>query len=169
MLQPARIALVTLAVLLLAGCRSSPPPVYRSETFDAESPFVSWSTREPAVACEIGRRALLSQGYKVDSSNPTSIRGEKYFQPKADYGMRLDIVLVCLPSNVGAAIYASALQTSYEMKSAASSAGVGVAGVGSISLPWSSNKEAFVKVGEETVSNPDFYRRLFALIDAMQG
>jgi hypothetical protein len=42
-----------------------------------------------------------------------------------------------------------------------------VAGMGSISLPWLSEKESLMKVGEETVSDPDFYRRLFQLIEAM--
>lgn len=158
-----------LAVLLLSACTNSPPAAYRAETFTAESPFVNWSTRDPADACEIGKRALLSQGYQVDSSKATQIRGEKFFLPKPDHAMTLSITLVCLPSNVGTAIYANALQTRYELKSAASSTGVSVAGVGSISLPWSSDKEAMVKVGEETVNDPDFYRRLFGLIDTLQG
>ena len=164
-----RVHFLALSGLLLAGCASAPPPAYRSENFDAESPFVTWSTREPAAACEIGKRALLSQGYQVDSSKPNSIRGEKFFLPKADYGMTLNITLVCLPSNVGTAVYANALQTRYELKSAASSTGVSVAGIGSISVPWASDKEALIKVGEETISDPDFYRRLFGLIEALHG
>jgi hypothetical protein len=154
--------------LFLAGC-ASPPAPYRTETFDAESPYVNWSTREPGAACELGKRALLSQGYQVESANPASIRGEKFFQPKPSYGVTLHITLVCLPSNVGAVMYANALQTRFELKSASSSTGVSVAGVGSISLPWASDKEAMVKVGEETISDPAFYRRLFALIEAMHG
>jgi hypothetical protein len=160
---------LALAGLLLAGCGSAPAPAYRSESFNSESPFVTWSTREPEAACEIGRRALLSQGYQVDSTHPARIRGEKFFLPKPDYGMTLNITLVCLPSNVGTAVYANALQTRYELKSAATSTGVSVAGVGSISLPWTADKEALIKVGEETIADPDFYRRLFALIEAMQG
>jgi len=164
-----RVHFLALSGLLLAGCASAPPPAYRGESFDAESPFVTWSTREPAAACEIGKRALLSQGYQVDSSKPNSIRGEKFFLPKPDYGMTLNITLVCLPSNVGTAVYANALQTRYELKSAASSTGVSVAGIGSISVPWASDKEALIKVGEETISDPDFYRRLFGLIEALHG
>ena len=170
MLHLARRAhVLLLSGLLLAGCASAPAPAYRSETFAAESPFVTWSTRDPDAACEVGKRALLSQGYQVDASNATRIRGEKFFLPKTDYGMTLNITLVCLPSNVGTAIYANALQTRYELKSAATSAGVGVAGIGSISLPWTADKEALVKVGEETISDPDFYKRLFGLIDSLQG
>ncbi|NTV09563.1 MAG: DUF2242 domain-containing protein [Zoogloea sp.] len=159
---------VALAGLLLAACAAPPPPsVYRSETFNAESPFVTWSTRDPDAACEVARRALLSQGYQVDSSHPTSIRGEKLFQPKPDYGMRLNITLTCLPSNVGTAVYANGLQTRYERKSSGTSSGLSVTGLGSISLPWSSDKEALVKVGEETIADPDFYRRLFALFETL--
>lgn len=170
MFPPVRSLLpTTLIGLLLAGCSSTPPPAYRAEAFKAESPFVTWSQREPAAACEVGRRALLSQGYQVDISNPTRIRGDKYFLPQPSYAMTLGITLVCLPSNLGTAIYANALQTRYELKSAATSAGVGVAGIGSISLPWTSDKEALVKTGEETISDPDFYHRLFALIESMLG
>lgn len=158
-----------LSGLLLAGCASAPPPAYRGEAFAAESPFVTWSTRDPDAACEVGKRALLSQGYQVDASKATRIRGEKFFLPKSSYGMTLNITLVCLPSNVGTAIYATALQTRYELKSAATSAGVGVAGIGSISLPWTADKEALIKVGEETIADPDFYKRLFALIDSLLG
>lgn len=153
---------------LLTGC-SAPPAPYLTETFDSESPYVNWSTRDPASACELGRRALLSQGYQVDSTHPNSVRGEKFFKPRPDQAVTLNITLVCLPSNVGAVMYANALQTHFELKSASSSTGLSVAGVGSISLPWSADKEALVKVGEETVSDPHFYRRLFGLIDALHG
>lgn len=153
----------------LAGCATPPPPAYRGEAFNTESPFEYWSTRQPAAACELGKRALLSQGYQVDDAKPQNIRGEKLFQPQPDYGMKINITLVCLPSNVGTVIYANGQQTRFELKSRGSSAGVSVAGIGSISLPWTADKDALVKVGEETISDPDFYRRLFALIESLDG
>lgn len=159
-----------IAGLLLTGCASSPPaPAYRNESFSSESPYEYWSTRDPAAACELAKRALLSQGYQVDDTKPQNIRGEKLFQPVPEHEMKLDITLVCLPSNVGAVVYANAQQTRFELKARANSAGVSVAGIGSISLPWAADKENLVKVGEETISDPDFYRRLFALIAALDG
>ena len=122
---------------------------------------------ELSAVFELGRRALLSQGYQVDDSKPQTIRGEKLFQPQPDYVMKLNITLVCLPSNVGAGLYANALQTRYELKSRGTSAGVSVAGFGSINLPWSSDKDVLTKVGEETIADPDFYRRLFSLIELL--
>lgn len=167
LLRPARLLL--LAGVLASGCATPPPPAYHSEAFRAESPFEYWSTRQPAAACELGKRALLSQGYQVDDAKPQNIRGEKLFQPQADHGMKLNITLVCLPSNVGAVIYANGQQSRYELKARPGSAGVSLAGLGSISLPWTADKDQLVKIGEETISDPDFYRRLFSLIESLDG
>ena len=112
---------------------------------------------------------MLSQGYQVDDAKPFSIRGEKYFRPRADEATRLTITLVCLPSSLGTVIYANGLETQYEMKSKGSSAGVSVAAIGSVSLPWAIDKDTLVKVGEETVTAPDFYQRLFELIKALDS
>lgn len=155
--------------LILVACSAQPPAVYRTETFSTESPYAMWTTRDPTGACELGKRALWSQGYQVDSANPQRVDGQKMFQPQPDQGVTLKITLVCLASNVGAVIYANAMQTRFELKSAPTSTGVSIAGLGSISLPWMAEKEALVKVGEETVIDPDFYRRLFALVDALGG
>jgi hypothetical protein len=163
-----RLSLAGVSVLLATAC-SSPPPVYDMETFQHESPFATWSTREPAEACELGKRALLSQGYRIEDTDMVRIRGEKLFQPEPDEGVTLNITLVCLPSNVGAVIYANALQTRYALKSSSTSTGLSVTGLGSISLPWTAAKESLVKIGEETVTSPTFYRRLFSLIQTLDG
>lgn len=112
-------------------------------------------------------RALLSQGYQVEEPKPQSIKGRKLFEPQSGYLMELNITVVCLPIPAGAVIYSNALQTRYELKSTGSSAGVSVAGLGSITLPWMSDKESLVKVGEETVVDAEFYQRLYQLVDSM--
>jgi hypothetical protein len=160
-----------LAILALAGLSvacstagNSPKPAYTAEKFSSDSPFELHIAAGPLTACRYGQRALLSQGYQVNGGDAETIRGTKYFQPKADHQMQLDITLVCLPGADGTVIYASAIQTRYELKTSASNTGVSVAGIGSVSLPWSEGKEAMVKVGEETVTDPDFYGRLFELL-----
>lgn len=130
---------------------------------------MTWIARDPAAACELGKRALLSQGYQVDDGNPIRIRGEKFFQPAADRGVTLAITLVCLASNLGSVVYANGLETRYELKSSSSSTALSVAGIGGISLPWSADKEALVKVGEETIADADFYKRLFGLIEGLSS
>ena len=163
-------AAVILSGLLLNGCSSSKTSrSYQTETFATTSPFQYYSNHTPEKACEIARRALLSQGYQVEESKPGNVRGEKYFRPTPDEGTRLSINLVCLPSSLGTVIYASALETQFEMKSKGSNAGVSVAAFGSVSLPWSIDKDTLVKVGEETVTAPDFYQRLFELIKSLDS
>ena len=62
-------------------------------------------------------------------------------------------------------LFANALHTRYELKSSGSSTGLSVAGIGSVSVPWPTDKSTLVKVSEETVADPEFYRRLFVLIE----
>ena len=156
--------------LLLSACSSTKTSrSYQTEAFTSESPFQYYSNQAPDKACEIARRALLSQGYQVEESKPGNVRGEKYFRPTPDEGTRLSITLVCLPSSLGTVIYASALETQYEMKSKGNNAGVSVAAFGSVSLPWSIDKDTLVKVGEETITAPAFYQRLFELIKSLDS
>lgn len=164
------IAVAGLAGLLLAACGSAKSSrSYQGEAFPSETPFQYYSSREPDEACEIAQRALLSQGYQIGDPKPRSIRGEKYFRPQPDTASTLSISLVCLPSSLGTAIYASALETQYEMKSKGTNAGVSVSAFGSVSLPWVMDKDTLVKVGEETVTSPDFYKRLFELIKSLDN
>jgi hypothetical protein len=154
----------------LAACSTTPPAKsYLNESFTLDSPFQYYSDREPAGACEIGKRALLSQGYQIDGDKSTVIHGEKYFQPQAALATKLSITLVCLPSSLGAVIYANALETQYELKSRGSSAGFSVSGMGSLSLPWAADKDSLVKTGDATVTAPEFYRKLFELIKTLDG
>ena len=131
------IALATAFGQVLGACsttkRTHP---YETETFISETPFQYYSSKGPALACEIGKRVLLSQGYQIDEEKPRSIRGEKYFRPKPDEATRLAITLVCLPSSLGTVIYANGLERQFEMKAKESRAGLSVAAIGSVSLPW---------------------------------
>lgn len=161
------VALAAALCLLLGACASKTARSYHSETFPSETPFQYYSSRTPEGACEIGKRALLSQGYQIDDSKALNIRGEKYFRPTQDQASRLTITLVCLPSSLGAVIYANGLETQFEMKSKGSNAGVSVSALGSVSLPWSIDKDTLVKVGEETITAPDFYQRLFELVKSL--
>ena len=162
--------MILLSCLALVACAPAKMArVYEGETFVRDTPFEYYSSRAPEGACEIGKRALLSQGYQVDDVKPLTLRGEKYFKPVSDQATKLSITLVCLPSSLGAVIYANALETHFQLKSQGSSAGLSVSGLGSLSLPWSLDKDTLVKLGEETVTSPDFYKRLFELIKTLDG
>lgn len=158
--------LCLLATFSLAACASkAPPPVYLDEAFAARSPFERKIAQSPEKTCEAGRRALLSQGYRVEAISLTSLKGTKFFQPEKNFHVELEISLVCLPESEHSVLYASARQMRYELKASNATAGVSVSGMGSISLPWAASGDSLAKVAEETVTDPEFYRRFFSLVD----
>jgi hypothetical protein len=164
------LSLAGLFCLLLGACAGNKTTrAYQTESFPSETPFQYYSIRQPEIACDVAKRALLSQGYQVDDSKSSSIRGEKFFRPQPDQATTLSITLVCLPSSLGAVVYANGLETQYEMKSKGVSAGVSVAAVGSVSLPWAMDKDTLVKIGEETITAPEFYQRLFDLFKSLDN
>jgi hypothetical protein len=161
-------SLAALSCLLLGACAGGKSTrAYQTESFTSETPFQYYSNRQPEIACDVAKRALLSQGYQVDDAKSRSIRGEKFFRPQPDQATTLSITLVCLPSSLGAVVYANGLETQYEMKSKGTNAGVSVAAVGSVSLPWAMDKDTLVKIGEETITAPEFYQRLFDLFKTL--
>ena len=90
MLQRFRSCSLLLGVsVLTVACLTKPVRVYEEESFARDTPFEYYSSRAPEGACEIGKRALLSQGYQVDDSKPLAIKGEKYFKPVSDQANKL--------------------------------------------------------------------------------
>lgn len=153
-----------LACALLAAC-ATPAPVHLVERFDPQSPFQHFFRTSREASCEAGHRALLSQGYVVEQPRPDMLQGTKFFQPDVERSTTLHVSLVCTTAGGGAVIYANAREQRFALKAGGSSAGLSVAGLGSISLPWGTANENLVKIGEVTVSDPEFYARFFSLVD----
>ena len=115
------------------------------------------------MSCEALRR--------LSSENAIRVLGNRRLRvPEMTAGrfeelVQLRITLTCMSTGRDTTIYASAQQTRYELKAGGSSTGLSVAGLGSISVPWPTDKNALVKVGEETIADAEFYRRLFVLIE----
>ena len=85
--------LLTGVSLLVAACVTKPVRVYEDESFMRDTPYEYYSSRVPEGDCEIGKRALLSQGYQVDDGKALTIKGEKYFKPVSDQANKLTITL----------------------------------------------------------------------------
>ncbi len=159
-----------LASQVLAGCslfetRPKKDVTYRHERFAPDSPYEMSFEVAPAKVCDAGRRALLSQGYVIDEHKTESVRATKFFQPERTTQVQITFSLSCLKEGEeGAQVFANAREARSELKSSSSSAGVSVAGVGSVNLPLGASGETLVKVGEETIADADFYGRFFALL-----
>lgn len=153
-----------LACALLAGC-STPAAVYQAERFEPQSPHQRFFPASKEASCEGARLALLSQGYQIDQAKADTVQATKYFQPDSEHSTTLQFSLVCVAAGEGTVTYANARELRYALKAGGASAGLSVAGLGSISLPWGTNNENLVKVGEATVTDGSFYTRFFELMD----
>lgn len=162
---------VALALMLAgaAGCSSTTKTaVYERENFDDAGTFSRNYGVSDAASCEAARRALLSQGYIITSSDPKLISGNKSFQQTGDTHMQISFSVVCAadgPANHRSTMFANALQDRYALKKVNNSASLGVGVLGSVSMPIGSTDDSMVKVASETVSSATFYDRFFTLVE----
>lgn len=167
--QLARITLCSgLAVsALLAGCSGLSKPMAPQEQFAAAETHSRLLDASPAQACEAGRRALLSQGYIVNTTSAELVEGKKHFQPEAESHMEMVIRVVCVPESGDGQVsiaFVTALQERYSLKKANSSASLGLSAIGSLSLPFMAGNDSMVKVGGETIEANQFYDSFFDLL-----
>ena len=155
------------AVLLLAGCGGH--DVYRDESFKQDSPYRQDYPVPASNACNAAQLAILSQGYKVSLNDGSSIYAQKDFQPDDEINVTIEMNVVCKDYLSGSMVFANAVQTKYELKKSRQTTSLGIPSVGSISLPMGKTTESLVKVGGETVADPAFYQRFFALVRSYLG
>ncbi|MGN4049549.1 DUF2242 domain-containing protein [Pseudomonas sp. SM4] len=164
---PLRVVGLALLVAAVAGC-SKDKPMYEHENFDDSGTFSRNYPVTDATSCEAARRALLSQGYIITSSDPKLISGHKSFQQTGDTHMEISFNVVCAEDSSGkhhATMFANALQDRYALKKTNNSASLGVGVLGSVSMPIGSSDDSMVKVASETVTSQKFYERFFTLVE----
>lgn len=152
-----------LCALLLAACGSK--AVYTKESFAADSPFQKRVTVKTAAACESARRALLAQGYLIDSASAEQIKSRKAYKSEDERSTFIEMQVVCAPDSTGSTLYATALLSTYDVKKTGQSASVGVKAIGSVSLPFGQSADSMVKVSDETIDDKAFYKRFFVAVD----
>ena len=165
---PMRVAGLALVLAAAAGCSSKKAPIYEHENFDDSGTFSRSYPVTDAQTCEAARRALLSQGYIITSSDPKLVSGHKSFQQTGETHMEISFSVVCADDGSEgrhATMFANALQDRYALKKTNNSASLGVGVLGSVSMPIGSSDDSMVKVASETVSSAKFYERFFALVE----
>lgn len=157
----------------IAGC-AAPVRVFPSqEQFGSASTYSRLFDASASQTCEAARRALLSQGYIINTASSDLVEGRKSFQPDAEAHLRMEIRVVCAtdgPKNPDGTdgkvslAFVTALQDQYALKKSNNSASLGVGAFGSVSLPFSSSSDSMVRVGSETITSEPFYDRFFELV-----
>jgi hypothetical protein len=160
-----RAAGLALVLAAAAGCTKD-QAIYEHENFDDSGTFSRKYPVTDVASCEAARRALLSQGYIITSTDPKLVSGHKSFQQTGDTHMEISFNVVCAEdSKHHATMFANALQDRYALKKTNNSASLGVGVLGSVSMPIGSSDDSMVKVASETVSSGKFYERFFALVE----
>ena len=165
---PMRVAGLALVLAVAAGCSSKKTAIYEHENFDDSGTFSRNYPVTDTQSCEAARRALLSQGYIITSSDPKLVSGHKSFQQTGETHMEISFSVVCAEDGSAghhATVFANALQDQYALKKTNNSASLGVGVLGSVSMPIGSSDDSMVKVASETVSSTKFYERFFALVE----
>ncbi|QXI04259.1 DUF2242 domain-containing protein [Pseudomonas tensinigenes] len=164
---PMRVVGLALLLTAVGGC-SKDKPMYEHENFDDSGTFSRNYPVTDSVSCEAARRALLSQGYIITSSDPKLVSGHKSFQQTGDTHMEISFNVVCADDGSAghhATMFANALQDRYALKKTNNSASLGVGVLGSVSMPIGSSDDSMVKVASETVTSQKFYERFFTLVE----
>ena len=166
---PMRVVGLALVLAAAAGCSSKKAAIYEHENFDDSGTFSRNYPVTDSVSCEAARRALLSQGYIITSSDPKLVSGHKSFQQTGETHLQISFNVVCADDGKGtnhSTIFANALQDRYALKKVNNSASLGVGVLGSVSMPIGSSDDSMVKVASETVTAAQFYDRYFALVES---
>lgn len=159
-------ALLACLLPILSACSTPSRPFYAKDSFGGNSPYQKRVPDDPQLACAAAKRTLLGDGYIIeDPSAKTSIKGRKAYRINGDRSTFLEMSVVCLADPEGSSIFANGLISTYDLKKAASSASIGVAVLGSVSLPIGQSVDSRVKVADETITDPEFYRRFFASVE----
>lgn len=152
-----------------SGCSSQKTAIYEHENFDDSGTFSRTFPVGEARSCEAARRALLSQGYIITSSDAKIVSGHKSFQQTGESHLQISFNVVCAAdgSDEGhSTMFANAVQDRYALKKVNNSASLGVGVLGSLSMPIGSTDDSMVKVASETVISSKFYERYFALVES---
>lgn len=129
------------------GCSSPKTAIYEHENFDDSGTFSRNYPVSDIAACEAARRALLSQGYIITSSDPKLVSGNKSFQQTGETHLQISFNVVCAEDGSGehhATMFANALQDRYALKKVNNSASLGVGVLGSVSMPIGSTDDSMV-------------------------
>jgi len=162
-----RILFLTLCVAFQSACSNQ--AAYIGESFSNDSPFKLKTDRDTAQACESVRRALLGQGYLIDLASSEEVKARKATRGEGKQNAFIEMNAACVPDSNGSTVFATGVLSNYAMKMSSSSASVGVAAIGSISLPIGQSVDSLVKVSEETIDDTAFYKRFFSAVETILG
>jgi hypothetical protein len=157
------VALISAAALVANGCASRKVDVAQA-SISAQAPF-SRNFQGPGDAvCWSVKRALLSQGYMLDRPNDSGVlTGTRDFQPEPKLNISYHLQTTCADNRDGTSIvFITAEREDSQLQKMKQSTSVGV-GPATLTMP-SGSAQVLGVVRRETIRDPAFYDRFFALV-----
>ena len=156
---------VVLSVTAIVGCASRQHDV-ASDAISVKAPFSETFSGSADTVCWSVKRALLSQGYMLDRTAESGVlTGTREFQPDPKLNVAIHLQTSCADNRDGTSIvFVTASREESELQKMKQSTSVGV-GPATLTMP-SGSAEVLGVVRRETIQDPDFYNRFFALINA---
>ena len=154
--------------LMLAACGANSARITQ-DSFSVDSPYKSRLDSNSTVACESARRALLGDGYIIDTDSKENVKGRKAYRMESDRSTFIEMNVVCAEDPDGSMVYANGVLSTYDVKRSGASASVGVSAFGSVSLPLGQSAESMVKTSEDTIREKEFYRRFFNAVKVVNA
>lgn len=146
-----------------SGCASRKPDIAR-DSISASAPFSRTFTGSADDVCWSVKRALLSQGYMLDHAADSGVMtGTRDFQPQPKLNVSIHLQTTCADNRNGTSIvFVTATREESRLQKMKQSTSLGV-GPATLTMP-SGSAEVLGTVKRETIVDPGFYNRFFALI-----
>jgi hypothetical protein len=157
------VALVSAAALVASGCASRKVDVAQA-SISAQAPFSRNFQGSGDTVCWSVKRALLSQGYMLDRPNESGVlTGTRDFQPEPKLNISYHLQATCADNRDGTSIvFLTAEREDSQLQKMKQSTSVGV-GPATLTMP-SGSAQVLGVVRRETIRDPAFYDRFFALV-----
>jgi hypothetical protein len=156
------------ATLMLEGCGTTKVAQPRESFRAADTPYSARIRQPSKVACWSVKRAFLAQGYMLDraTADAPTLTGVKEFQTDDETNVVLRLQTSCADNGDGTStVYATAMREVNKLQRETQHHSAGVAWA-TITVPSGSAK-VLRPLRRETVSEPEFYRRFYALVSQL--
>ncbi|HEY6823021.1 MAG TPA: DUF2242 domain-containing protein [Steroidobacteraceae bacterium] len=160
-----RAVLLVAVALTCAGCASRKVDVAQ-QSISTQAPFSRTFEGAGDAVCWSVKRALLSQGYMLDRPGESGVlTGTRDFQPDPKLNVSYHLQTTCADNRDGSSIvFVTAEREDSRLQKMKQSTSVGV-GPATLTMP-SGSAQVLGVVRRETLKDPAFYARFFALVQS---
>ena len=156
---------IVLALIAGAGCASK-HDVAR-DSIRADAPFSKTFAGSGDTVCWSVKRAMLSQGYMLERSSDNGVlTGSRDYQPDPKLNVTVHMQTTCADNRDGTSIvFVTAMREDSRLQKMKQTTSMGV-GPATLTMPSGSAK-VLGTVRRETIHDPEFYKRFFAVVRGM--